>query len=77
MESHGMDLRLTPILIVIIAALRNELHKLWDDCFYSPEQRNRFRLVPLYIYRALFQLVSDYIIINPIKKILCIRPADT
>ena len=31
------------ILIVIFAFLRNELHKLWDDCFYSPEQRNRFR----------------------------------
>ena len=31
---------------------RNELHKLWDDCFYSPEQRNRFRLVLLYIYRV-------------------------
>ena len=21
---------------------RNELHKLWDECFYTPEQRNRF-----------------------------------
>ena len=28
---------------VINACSRNELHKLWDDCFYSPEQRNRFR----------------------------------
>ena len=25
--------------------LRNELHALWDQCFYSPEQRNNFRLV--------------------------------
>jgi len=25
-----------------VNTLRNELHKLWDDCFYSPEQRNRF-----------------------------------
>lgn len=26
-----------------VNTLRNELHKLWDDCFYTPEQRNRFR----------------------------------
>ena len=25
--------------------LRNELHSLWDKCFYSPDQRNSFRCV--------------------------------
>jgi len=25
-----------------VNTLRNELHKLWDECFYTPEQRNRF-----------------------------------
>jgi len=26
-----------------VITLRNELHSLWDDCFYSPEQRNQFQ----------------------------------
>ena len=48
-----------------VNTLRNELHGIWDDCFYSPDQRNMFRLV--------FQIIAIILIAPADYKFITIE----
>merc|ERR1712226_1635307 len=52
-----------------VLALRNELHKLWDECFYTPQQRNTF--IPLLSVCFTEELLEEHEVeVAKIKKYL-------